>query len=391
MTDHNTRQSQTATGPTIAFIPGFLAQTSMPFKDPGTDAHEALRENGNTKVRITSTSGLPYGRYARLFLMHFTTQIVTKNKTYDPRTRTLDLGASFRDLTRSLGIQAGGRQLYSAKKQISRLLNAEFTAIHADKDEIVFRLCDDHAVNWLDDQTDTERNTITVSPTFLDILQEGVVPVDAEASAAFRSPMALDAYWWLTRRFAYLNISRRISWTMLQQQFGGSTSMPNFKQNLLKAMKETLTAYPEAKLTIDPKEGVTLWPSKTPIPPSVSPIPFGIRKPKSRAIMDDVIMVNESSRDIWTEPVGAAEPVPAPRPATRPRPKTPSEAAMSRILTRVQSDSSDSGEYLRLRRSVLGLWREGLDEERIVRELSTQKTTSCYTDSNHTNRELVNA
>ena len=97
------------------------------------------------------------------------------------------------------------------------------------------------------------------------MLQDSPVPVDLPTVAKIKSPMALDVYWWLTKRYYNMHYRVSIKWQKLYDQFGSDSAMNQFRRNFKQAVAEVLEVYPAARITCG-REYVTLWPSQTSVP-----------------------------------------------------------------------------------------------------------------------------
>ena len=79
--------------------------------------------------------------------------------------------------------------------------------------------------------------------------------------------MAIDLYVWLAYRLHILNVPIPITWLALKGQFGeGYKELRFFRRDILPSLKLALSVYPEARVEIDEKRGLTLYPSRPPVP-----------------------------------------------------------------------------------------------------------------------------
>ena len=62
-----------------------------------------------------------------------------------------------------------------------------------------------------------------LSQGYVDMLRDHPVPVDLKVIARLRKPMAIDVYWWLTKRVYNLHEPVTIAWQQLYQQFGSDS------------------------------------------------------------------------------------------------------------------------------------------------------------------------
>jgi hypothetical protein len=78
---------------------------------------------------------------------------------------------------------------------------------------------------------------------------------------------AIDLYVWLAYRLHALPKPAEIGWEALRRQFGeGYSELRFFRRDILPSLRLALAVYPEARLAIDEKAGLTLYPSPPPIP-----------------------------------------------------------------------------------------------------------------------------
>ena len=112
-----------------AFISKIAAQVSLPYRRQ--EMHEIVKRNGSLEVHfICGADCLPYGKYPRLFELWACTMIKTGDDCWNPETRTLNLGSSFRDFLRLLNVNVGGRQLKVIKPQFERLFRCTYQILN---------------------------------------------------------------------------------------------------------------------------------------------------------------------------------------------------------------------------------------------------------------------
>jgi hypothetical protein len=72
---------------------------------------------------------------------------------------------------------------------------------------------------------------------------------------------------WLAYRLHILDSPLNVSWAALKRQFGETYSeLRFFRRDALPPLRLAMAAYPEAKVDIDPREGLILYPSPPPVP-----------------------------------------------------------------------------------------------------------------------------
>ncbi len=258
-----------------AFISKLMTQVSLPYRKPKSGVKEVVRQNGNLKIVFTTSADcLPYGKYPRLFELWACTMIKTENKCFDPDTNTLNLGTTFREFLRLINIEVGGRQLKAIKPQLERLFKCTY-AIDNSSDgttEIRNVLVAERAhIDWLRNEPQEHalfENTVQLSQKYVDYLRDAPVPVDLSIIAYLNSPMSLDVYWWLTRRYSYLRDRQSMTWTQLFDQFGSDSSLKKFKQSFRKAVSDVRAVYPQANITCG-RQYVMIYPSDTSVATTV--------------------------------------------------------------------------------------------------------------------------
>lgn len=252
-----------------AFISKLMTQVSLPYRKPEAASSIVLRRNGNLFVEFHGgSSGLPYGKYPRLFEMWACTMVKTGDPSFDPQTRSLNLGTTFREFLRLLNIEVGGKSLKTIKPQLERLFKCTYS-ISNDRpgrsEGVNFVVADKYKIDWLSNEPQEHglfENTVQLSQKYIDYLGDSPVPVDLAIVARLNSPMSLDVYWWLTRRYSYLHERQSITWQQLYNQFGSSSAMPKFKQTFQRAVDDVHYVYPRARITCG-RNYVTIYPSET--------------------------------------------------------------------------------------------------------------------------------
>ena len=231
------------------------------------------RRNGKfTKTMSASDPGisLPYGAVPRLVLAWLCTEVV---KTRD---RDLALGDSMSAFMRELGmLPTGGRwgTIPRLKNQVKRLFSCHISASYDDSEKTILQghRIADRAVLWWDsppDQKTIWNSTVRLSEPFYDEVLAHPIPIDVRALKVLKkSPLALDAYVWLTYRMSYLGRPTTIPWHTLHLQFGSDyTRTRDFKARFVQALRKVQVIYPYLRLEAD-ERGLTLKPSPTHILP----------------------------------------------------------------------------------------------------------------------------
>ena len=254
------------------FISKIAAQVSLPYRKPKDGAREIERRNGSLVVRyVSGADSLPYGKYPRLFELWACTMIKTSNPCFDPETNTLHLGTTFREFLRLIGVKVGGKSLHTIKPQLERLFKCVYIISNnteTTSQGVNFTVAEKYQIDWLRNEPQAHglfENWVQLSRRYVDMLRDHPVPVDLKVIASLRKPMAIDVYWWLTKRVYNLHEPVTITWQQLYQQFGSDTAtIRKFKQNFKEAVAEVVKVYP-CRVTLGPQR-VTVFPNRTSVP-----------------------------------------------------------------------------------------------------------------------------
>lgn len=284
----------------LGFMARALVIATMPHKDPKVQSF--YRKNGNFSLRMTAGAGggVPYGIYPRLLLSWVTTEAVRRRS---PNLYIDESMAWFLKNVMGVSAATGGRSgnLTRITEQMKRLFGAMITAeyemaeqrlalrnvvladeLTLDRKELSRTLAAAESVDVADGALWTPQSAsdagqwyscIKLNQRFFDEIIDRPVPIDLRAYKALRnSPLAMDAYTWLTFRMSYTTRrTRPIRWEGLQWQMGSGYPFTeqgtrNFKRKFLTALKAVHTVYPEANFEIA-DQGLVLIPSPTSIKP----------------------------------------------------------------------------------------------------------------------------
>ena len=232
----------------LGFMARAMVQATLPHKKAA--GNEFSRKNGNYTLTLLAPSkiGLPYGTVPRLLLAWLTTEAVRT------KSRELELGDSLSGFMRELGlVPTGGRwgSIGRVKDQARRLFSCTVSATYDDAAkhaDMGYRLTD-KSLLWWDtkdpDQAGLWQSTVTLSEAFFNEVVSRPIPVDMRALKALkRSPLALDAYCWLTYRASYAKRPSVIPWAALALQFGSDYKvLRQFKAAFLAELRKVITVY----------------------------------------------------------------------------------------------------------------------------------------------------
>ena len=102
---------------------------------------------------------------------------------------------------------------------------------------------------------------------FYQSLIDHPLPLREEAVRQISSrSMAIDFYVWLAYRLHALPAPLPVSWSALKRQFGEAYREPRkFRRDAKPNLLLALAVYPEARVSIDEREGLILYPSAPPV------------------------------------------------------------------------------------------------------------------------------
>lgn len=293
----------------LGYLSRALVIATMPYREQkrpdGSTAKEFSRVNGDFRLEILSSHGIPFGIYPRLLMSWVTTEAVRRQSPI------IELGDSLRIFLREvLDIKStsggsrgsGARVLEQMKRLFGALITAQYTGTKGSRGFALrniliatdLQLSQDEikAIEALDQQpapgkqlwtpqSDHEAGTwqskLVLSDPFFKECITSPVPIDLRAYKALRgSPLAMDVYSWMTYRMSYVHSQTKpIPWEALMLQFGSGFSsksaadptqaVRNFKKDFLKALKLVQIVYPQANFTVQ-DNGLVLRPSPTHIP-----------------------------------------------------------------------------------------------------------------------------
>jgi hypothetical protein len=218
--------------------------------------------NGREFVQQT----LPYGAMPRLILAHINTEAVQR------RTRFIDLEGSAARFMEKIGVRNNGTDFHTFKRQMKAVSAAEFVLGYTDELGRAATMAA-RAVKTFKGWTTTDERQghlwpaeLELSADYYDDLLRHAVPFDARAAAALKhSAMALDAYFFLSKRLYTLERPVRVAYAHFHEQFGQEyKSVKDFSREWRKAIVTAKFVYPMADIK-PTKGGWILSPSPPPI------------------------------------------------------------------------------------------------------------------------------
>ena len=264
-----------------------LAQTIMPYRDPGDGVRDWEHRNGFAMLSMGArrvldplaekwvTPGLPFGAKPRLIMSHLTTALLASPTPEIATERTVT-----KFLAKVMSMDQNGRNIRTVRDQMMRLAACDITVgvITAPGKAVQrhTRLSDGYEV-WAKRETDESGNEIRVlwptvirfSERFFESVKEHSVPLNERHLIGLsNSALALDIYVWLAQRLRRVNegVPTSITWASLMEQFGQNYARERkFRETFLDALKCVLVLYRDAKVELTGC-GLKLFYSKPPVP-----------------------------------------------------------------------------------------------------------------------------
>lgn len=249
-----------------------FAMAALPHKKTIEPVWE--RDGGPVKLLIESgldsqkrPIGIPYGSIARMILLYLQTQAVRT------RSREVELGASMNAWLTNMNITVGGKTYQIVREQSHRISRCRLTFFRrtASAEMVSNGAFVRDAILPLDPLTARHpqlwQERVRLDEGFYQSLIEHPLPLREAAIRHISSrSLAIDLYVWLAYRLHVLNKPVEVSWPALKMQFGAEyKELRFFRRDLLPPLRLALSVYPEARITVDDRRGITLYPSAPPV------------------------------------------------------------------------------------------------------------------------------
>lgn len=261
----------------LIYIPSLLVQSPLPVRDPKSTVF--TRKSGNQEVKISSSTGVPFGHIGRLTLALAITEALRNHSNH------VELGSVTNWLARLGTTATGGVRgtIGSVKDQFNRIAQTVITASikkqHAEgiqEKAKNFLLVDDLELFWdkrisLSEMPTLFENYINFTSKFYDYIVAHAVPVDLTVYDGFQAPLAQDIYAWLAWKLHSLTSPLSLRWPLIQAQFAdkavGANHQSQWRKRWLQAAVEVIAAgYGDAKVVAS-DEGIVLHPSPKTVKP----------------------------------------------------------------------------------------------------------------------------
>lgn len=240
----------------LGFMSRLMVMVNLPYRDPGKDAVNWWRRNGQVVLNITpgryedKNLGIPYGSYPRLIMAYLITQAV---KTQNP---VINLGNSFREFLNLIGVDDGGKQYRQLRKQLDRTLAAAFSWTYSNEQmwsRTNIQVSHQSQLWWnpkSPDQLSLWDSYIKLNTDFFNEIIRNPVPIDLRILKILKnSPLGLDLYMFLSWRAFNLQGPAFINWEALHSQLGGQyTNLKVFARDCRKHLKRIQAIWPELNI-----------------------------------------------------------------------------------------------------------------------------------------------
>lgn len=256
----------------LAFMPRILVQTTMPYRDPKAMVY--TRHNGDVKLSLLSPNGVPFGSIPRFLVSYLATEA---KRTGSPR---ISLGHSQNQFIKMLGMgngtgNVGGAAIARTKNQCKRFFTTMLSVEVVRTDQGFSQEAIENVlvakkafIFWhpkKHDEPTLWESSMELTEDFFNECVTRPVPIDMRVLAALSpSPMAMDAYVWLTYRVAKARKASTLPWQFLMLQFGSKdgTEVKEFKRQFIRALKQVeAAAHWHPSISLD-DEGLTIYPGK---------------------------------------------------------------------------------------------------------------------------------
>jgi hypothetical protein len=248
-----------------------FAMAALPHKKTSEVIWE--KDGGTVKLLVESgldaerqPVGIPYGSIARMILLYLQTQAV---KT---RSREVELGASMNAWLGAMNIPIGGKTYQIVREQSRRISRCRLTFFRrTDRAELVtngaFVRDAILPLNPAHAQMPLWQERVRLDEGFYQSLIEHPLPLREAAVRQISSrSMAIDLYIWLAYRLHALPGPVPVSWRALRRQFGESyRELRFFRRDVMPNLGLALAVYPEARVNVDDRDGLILYPSPPPV------------------------------------------------------------------------------------------------------------------------------
>jgi hypothetical protein len=257
----------------IGIVHAGFAMAALPHKKTAETVWQ--REGGQITLLVESgldsakrPIGVPYGSIARMIVLYLQTQAVRT------RSREVELGASMNAWLNTMGITVGGKTYQIVREQSRRISRCRLTFFRrtAHAELVTNGAFVRDAILPLDPDSSAQlplwQERVRLDEGFYQSLIEHPLPLrEAAIRRISNRSMAIDLYVWLAYRLHILSGPVEVGWPALRRQFGeGYRELRFFRRDVLPSLRLALAVYPEARVTVDEQQGLTLHPSAPPVP-----------------------------------------------------------------------------------------------------------------------------
>lgn len=266
----------------VGYTTRLLVQALFPYRKPTSD--KIVSRDGNTRITIISSDGLPYGKYPRLIMAYLITEAVKRRDLPEDEARKIPLGNSMNEFLKNMGLKSRGTggargTIGLLREQLRRLTGTTIRAeklhrsIDGDRESGGNVSVADSWDLWFDSSPDQQ----TLEPSYLELTRQfyqeissSSIPLDLNILRNLTGSRSMDIYIWLTLRRFSMRRPTEVDWGKLQLQFGPGTpdtgrGRTDFRRRFREAMEDVLELWPDAGVSFT-DAGILIQPGQPSVP-----------------------------------------------------------------------------------------------------------------------------
>lgn len=275
----------------VGYTSRVFVQALFPYRS-STDLIRQVQQ-GPTKITVTATAGLPYGKYPRLVMAYVITKAVEREgqvKTGSmsvEEARRIPLGNSLNAFLRAIGLttRGSGTVIARIRDQVDRIAACSIRVENVAQTALSTRRAANPTVDisnyhelWLSpdpDQPAMSESFIELTEEFYDEINRAPIPIDISVLQQLGKPRAMDIYTWLALKKFWLSKRNERSFTFTWETLEGHFSpvelttwvqRRDFRTEIKKCVASIAELWPEVGAEVT-AEGLLVHQGPTPIPP----------------------------------------------------------------------------------------------------------------------------
>lgn len=264
----------------VGYTSKMLVQAAFPYRKVESNTYELTA--GNITVSVSSSKGVPYGKYPRLIMAYLITRAVEnawkvqEGEMTIEQARRISLGHSLSSFLDAIGIsgRSGGSNgnIRALRDQMNRLMHSMITISSDDgnrtrgKNTVIADTWD----LWFDvnqpDQTTIQTSELVLTREFFEHITSNPIPIDMDILRALSRPRAMDMYLWVTLKQYWLEKAGHdhytFDWATIGQHFSPrelttARQLADFRTEIRKSVEDIVEAWPDCGVKCIP-EGVSI-------------------------------------------------------------------------------------------------------------------------------------